>query len=333
MKVAFFETSSEEKKRISELLNIKSGIFFSSKKLSRRHLFFLRNCEVVSVFIYSKLDRKILSKMKKLKVIFARSTGFDHIDVDYCNERGIAVCNVPHYDENAVAEHVFSLLLAQARKLKLAFDTERKDGFDYKDISSWDLKSKTLGIIGFGAIGKRVSEIAQGFGMKVLVHHKYPTKRLEKEYKVKFVSFKKLLEKSDIVTLHVPLCKENYHLINKKSLKYFKKGSVLVNTSRGSVIDTDVLIKGLEKEIFSGLCLDVFEQEGSLHKRRIKSKIKIKENSSLLEKNEFLIKHPKVVATPHTAFHTDKAVRGIIENTAEGVNLFFKGKIKNQVNK
>ena len=184
--------------------------------------------EIVSCFIYSNLHRQVLEKMKKLKLIATRSTGFDHIDLDYCNKNGIAVANVPAYGEHTVAEHVFALLLSLSRHIPKAAAQTRDGDFSLHGLRGFDLYGKTMGIIGTGTIGLHVAQIAKGYGMNILAHDVHP----RTEGGLSYVSLEKLLDESDIISLHVPGTAETRHMLSDKEFSAMKDGVVLINTAR-----------------------------------------------------------------------------------------------------
>src|SRR3989338_3010588 len=199
--------------------------------------------------------------MPKLKLIETMSTGYNHIDVKECKKRGIVVCNVPTYGENTVAEHTFALLLALSRKIHLSYDRTQKADFSAIGLKGFDLKGKTIGVVGCGHIGRHVVRIAKGFEMDVLVYERWQDLALAKELGFTYATLEELYSRSDIITFHVPLSKSTTHMFNNESLKLVKKGCTIINTARGEVIDTDALIRGLSKKIIGADGLDVLEGE------------------------------------------------------------------------
>ena len=333
MKIAFFETDFEEEVAIKDRLKgIKAEFFFTQERIEKKHLRSIKDCDILSVFIYSELDSEILSELKNLKIIATRSTGFDHIDMNYCKKKNILVCNVPNYGENTVAEHTFALLLTVSRRLKQSYEKAKIGDLNLDGLMGWDLKNKIIGIIGFGNIGKHVARIAKGFEMKVLVYDIKKNKKLQKRFGFKYTSFYKLLGNSDVITIHVPLVKETHHLINKKTIIKIKKGAVLINTSRGAVVETDAIIKGLKENIFSSVCLDVLEEEPLIKEeyQLLSKKFSNKELANVI-KNHLLLKLDNVVISPHCAFYSREAIERIRDVTASNILGFIKNKIKNKV--
>lgn len=332
MKIAFFECNSEEENYFKENFK-KDNLVFNKSNLNERNAEKFANYDCVVIFVNSKISLKVLEKLKKIKYIVTMSTGFDHIDILECKKRRINVSNVPFYGENTVAEHAFSLILSLSRKLKNAFEKVKKDEFDFVGLEGFDLKNKTIGIVGAGHIGRNVAKIAKGFDMKVLLSDPHPDKNFEKELDVRYVSFKTLLKKADIISLHVPLNNKTKHLINKDSVKLMKKGNYLINTSRGAVVDSSALKYGLDNKIIAGAGLDVLEGEENIKDEMEllkKGNISLEDMKIFLENHE-MMKRENVVVTPHSAFYSREAIERIWKTTLENIIAFKKGKIKNKV--
>ncbi len=202
----------------------------------------------------------IVSKLNA-KAIITRSTGFDHIDIKACNEKKIKVYNIPRYGSNTVAEFTFALLLSLTRKIVKANERVKKLDFNLEGLRGMDIRGKTLGIVGLGEIGTCVAEIAKGFKMNILVFTRTKDTKLAKKIGFRYVDFNTLLRNSDVITFHVPLTPATKHMINMKNIELIKKGAILVNTSRGEVVETEAVIKALDKKILSGAGLDVLEEE------------------------------------------------------------------------
>jgi D-lactate dehydrogenase len=248
-------------------------------------------------------------------LIATRSTGFDHIDLAAAKARGITVVNVPSYGENTVAEFAFALILALARRVIDADERVRETGtFSQTDLRGFDLAGKTLGVVGTGRIGAHLIRMAQGFDMKVIGFDAYPNTALAEKLGFPYVSLPELLAASDIVTLHVPYNQQTHHLINTETITHLKKGSYLINTARGAIVETEALIEALKSETLAGAALDVLEEE-----------TKLQEGSALSEENNYLIAHPRVIVTPHVAFNTLEAVKRILDTTAENIKGFSAG--------
>ncbi len=332
MKIAFYEIEDWEKAYLEKKLPGYELSFFT-EPLSLDNIDSASDCPIVSPFIYSQINKDILQKLPNLKMVATRSTGFDHVDVQAAKKNSIAICNVPFYGENTVAEHTFALILALSRKLIDSAERTRKGDFTLDGLRGFDLKDKTLGIIGLGHIGLHVARIAKGFEMEILAYDPKEDKKISKKIGLKYASLKDLLEKSDIITLHIPYNKETHHLINSKSIGLFKKGAYLINTARGGLVETQTLLKALSDGTLAGAGIDVLEEECF-----------IKEEAQLLSKefpktcdlktalqNHILLEQKNVIVTPHNAFNSQEALMRILDTTVENIINFSKGKTQNVV--
>jgi len=279
--------------------------------------------EVLATFIYSKIDARLLKKMPNLKLVITRSTGFDHIDLTACEERGILVANVPNYGENTVAEHAFSLILALSRKIIPSVDKVRHGEFNVDGLRGFDLFGKTIGIIGTGKIGARVASIAHGLGMEIIGYDINQNQSLIKDFSLKYVTLDELLANSDVISLNMRHTAETHHLIKKETLAKIKKGAILVNTARGGLIDTPELLPALENGTLAGVGLDVLEDEGSIKEdMQILSKHFPKRSMMVSLANNILMRRPNVIITPHNAFNSDEALERIMDTTIENIRAF-----------
>lgn len=302
---------------------------FFNEPLTEENVRQVKDIEVLSVFLNSNITKKIFGKLPKLKLIVTRSTGFDHIDLNEAKKRKVMVCNRPVYGENTVAEHTFALILALSRKVHKSYLRAQQNDFSMEGLEGFDLEGKTIGVVGAGNIGKHVIRIAKGFNMKVIVHDLHPDKFLAEEMDFQYVSFETILKKSDIVTIHIPYNKNNHHLFNKNVFGKMKRGSILINTARGGIVDTEALIKALETKHLSGVGLDVLEGEELIkeEKELLYEPKKIKALEQLVE-DHILISKDNVVFTPHIAFYSKEALHRIIENTIKNIKDFKKGKVE-----
>lgn len=327
--VAFFEI--EETWEIQYLKHVvPNDTVFTAEKLTGSNVRKYSNTEILSPFIYSTLTREVLSQMPKLRCIATRSTGFDHINMQYCTEKGITVCTVPSYGSATVAEHTFALILAISRKLIPSIEQTRKGDFRLSGLTGFELFGKTLGVVGAGNIGKSVIRIAQAFGMHVLVFTRHKEAELQN---VTCVSFEKLLQASDIITFHVPLTNETAHMLHTKNVALCKKGSVLINTSRGGVIETQAIVQGLDTGIFSGAGLDVLEEECGVREERelLSPGFFTTCNLETQLLNHVLLERDNVLITPHNAFNSKESLTEILQVTAENIEGFLRGNPQNAV--
>ncbi|MBN1155147.1 hydroxyacid dehydrogenase [candidate division KSB1 bacterium] len=331
MKIAFFEIKGWEKTILRRGLKGHTVEFFHDP-LNAENVKHIEDFDIVSVFIYSIIDESVLNRLPNLKAIATRSTGFDHIDLEACEKRGIGVFNVPFYGENTVAEHTFALILSLSRNVHKAYMKTIRWDFSIDGLIGFDLKGKTLGVIGAGFIGLNVIRIAKGFDMNVIVFDVNKNKMISEVLGFKYVSMDELLANSDIITLHVPYNKHTHHLINRDSIKKIKKGAVLINTSRGGVAETEALIEALDSKILSGIGLDVLEGEGLIkeEKQLLYDPQKLEDMGKIV-KDHILLSKENVVFTPHIAFYSHEALERILETSIDNINSFINGKFQNQV--
>jgi D-lactate dehydrogenase len=328
MKIVFFEIKGWEKKLLKKKL-AGHDIRFCKEPLSMENVSEAEDCEVVSVFIYSKMDCRMLSALPKLKLIATRSTGFDHIDVRECDRKDVTVCNVPFYGENTVAEHTFALILSLSRNLRKAYMKTLQRDFSIDGLIGFDLKDKTIGVVGAGKIGLHVIRIAKGFGMNVIAYDPNQDHFLSEVLGFKYAPLDELLEKSDIISLHVPYNKFTHHLINRENIGKIKKGALLINTARGGIIETEALIEALDKKILAGAGLDVLEGEELIkeEKQLLYDPKKVEALGELIRDNILLSKE-SVVYTPHIAFYSQEALERILDRTTQNILEYFAGTLK-----
>lgn len=338
MRITFFEATEEDIKFFSE--NLKGhDLEFHSFPLNEENSDLIENSDIISVFIYSKINENVLKNAKNLKFITTRSTGYDHIDLEACKKKNILVSNVPSYGIETVAEHTFALILAISRKIIESFERTRKGDFSLEGLRGFELKGKTLGIIGAGKIGRRVAEIAKAFGMRVIAYDIFKNYDEARRIGFEYVDLDYLLRNSDIITLHANLTKENYHLLNEDAFEKMKDGVIIVNTARGALIDTKALIKYLKNGKVRAAALDVLEGEGLIKEEAellTKNKLE-KEGLESLVANHILIemedKEKNVIITPHNAFNSEEAVEEIRKVTLQNILSFINNNPINLVNK
>jgi len=265
LRIAFFGVKSWEReiieKEIAKLDSFGIGIFEDEVQ---DNIEVAAKYDIISPFVYSKFNKQTLDKLPNLKMVATRSTGFDHIDVKECEKKKIVWKNVPVYGSSTVAEYTFALMLGITRKIVEAHQSVENGEFNPEGLTGMDLTGKTLGVIGCGNIGQNVVKIARAFGMKVLGVDPILKPEMAKKIGCKLVDIETCLKESDIVTLHVPSIKETFHMIDKKNIKLMKKGSYLINTSRGAVVETEAILWALNNKILVGAGLDTTEDESEL---------------------------------------------------------------------
>jgi D-lactate dehydrogenase len=263
---------------------------------------------IVSSFIGITWNAELLATLPDLKLLCTRSVGCNHIDLAYCAEHGITVCNVPDYGSHVIAEHVFALLLSTLRHIPEADSKVESGEFDYHGLRGVSLRGKTLGIVGTGKIGRKTAQIAAGFGMKIVAVDRCRTIELEDLLHVQYMTLEELLEHSDIITLHLPSVKETHHMIDAEAFSLMKDGVVLVNTARGELIDSGALLDALNSGKVRYALLDVLEHEHNF------------------EENKELIAHKSVVSTPHIAFYAEESMRNMYEDCFDSIDEYQSGK-------
>lgn len=286
----------------------------------------------IGVFIQSKIDKAALDLLPELKVIATLSTGFDHIDLEECKKRNITVCNVPAYGDNTVAEYAFGLVLALARKLKPTFNRVERGIFNRNGLMGMDLEGKTLGIIGTGKIGSQMVKYGSAFGMKVIACDLVQNSDLEKKYGVVYTDIEDLARNSDVISLHVPYNETTRHLISNNIVRLLKPGVLLVNTSRGKVVDTEAIVDALRDGKLGGVALDAFEGEEVW----IEEEFLRRDDLPAIPLQQamesfFMLRSERVILTPHNAFNTKEALDRILITSVDNLKSYFKGEKKNSV--
>jgi D-lactate dehydrogenase len=293
----------------------------------------MKDLEVASVFIRSRVTKGVLEKLPKLKLIATRSTGFDHIDMKEAARRGVAVANIPIYGENTVAEHTFALILALSRNIHRAHVRTMRSDFSLADLQGFDLKGKTLGVVGAGHIGLHVIRMAKGFDMNVVAFDTVRDPFMAEVLGFTYVDFDELLGRSDIITLHAPYNRATHHLIDREALEKVKRGALLINTARGGLVDTDALVWALDKGILSGAGLDVLEGEDLISEEaEILSTGYSAETLAQLVRSNILVRRENVIITPHIGFYSREAVARIVDTTIKNIAGFIDGRPQNIVN-
>ncbi|MCK5039996.1 MAG: hydroxyacid dehydrogenase [Candidatus Aenigmarchaeota archaeon] len=330
-KIAFFEVKPWEKAYLKKKLKEHDLLFFE-EKLNENNILKAKNADIISVFIYSKVDVEVLEKLTSLKLIATRSTGFDHIDVKEAKKKKIPVCNVPYYGENTVAEHTFALIMSLSRNVHKSYVRTLKNNFSIEGLTGFDLKGKTIGIVGGGHIGLNVAKIAKGFGMNVLVYDLHRQTFLSEVLCFEYSSFEDLLKKSDIISLHVPYNKYTHHMINKETIHLIKKGAILINTARGQIVDTDALLYALENKILSGAGIDVIEGEELItEEKQLLYEDNVDKWKTILRDHR-IFKMDNVVFTLHNAFNSKEALIRILDTTAQNIESYCDKNYTNVVN-
>jgi len=324
MKVAVFDTKSYDIPGIKKYGEEKGlELHFFESRLTPDTAELARGFDAVVPFVNDELSEEVINTIYDggVRLIALRCAGFNNVDVKAAYGK-IHVVRVPGYSPNAVAEHAMAMLLTSIRRIHKAYNRTRDFNFSLGGLTGFDLNGKTVGVVGTGKIGRVFIDICKGFGMKVIAYDPYPAKDADFEY----VELPELFRRSDIISLHCPLTAENTHMINSETIALMKKGVVIINTSRGALIDAEALLEGIKERKVGGACLDVYEEE---------SDIFFEDNSGHILSDDTLarlISMPNVLITSHQAFLTQEALDNIAETTVDNIVSFFNDDVlKNEV--
>lgn len=324
MKLAFYDTKQYDRIWFDKLKD-KYGVEFKylEVKLSEDTAALAKGCDGVVIFVNDTADRGTIDVLHNMGItlIALRCAGFNNVDFKAAYGK-IHVVRVPAYSPYAVAEHTMGMILMINRKLHRAFNRTREFNFNINGLIGFDLHGKTVGVIGTGKIGRVFIDICRGFGLKVIAYDPYPVENSGIDY----VSVEELCEKSDIISLHCPLTQSTYHIINENTISRMKKGVLIVNTSRGALIDSEALLEGLKSQKIGGAGLDVYEEESDLFFEDYSDKII---QDDILAR---LLSLPNVLITSHQAFLTDEALQNIARVTLENIKAYFDGEaLENEI--
>lgn len=316
--LTFFDAKEYDRNSFDNYLkqhNIENiSIKYLDTKLNKDTVSLASGSDAIVIFVNDIVDKDVIDKLIELnvKAIFLRCAGYNNVDIKYAFSR-IHVYRVPAYSPYAVAEFAFAMLQTSNRRVHKAYNRIKEYNFSLVGLTGDDLHGKTVGVIGTGKIGKVFINIAKGYGMNILVYDKFPTV-IEG---VKNVELDELFKESDYISLHCPLTDENYHFIDKKALEAMKHNTIIINTSRGGLIDTEALLNAIKARKIAGACLDVYEEESDVF--YLDKSNHIMDDNTLLQ----LIAMPNVIITSHQAFLTNEALENIASTTINNVLNFF----------
>lgn len=333
MNIAVFETEEWERQAFMRL-EPRHRVRCVAEALDQRNAADFSDAEVASPFVNSRLDSLALSQFPTLKLIATRSTGYDHIDLNYCATHGITVSNVPDYGDSTVAEHVFALLLGVARNLVDAVERTRRGRFTQTGLRGFELRDRVIGVVGTGRIGLCVIEIARGFGMNVLAYDLHPDEAAATRLNFAYTSLDQLLSDSDVVTLHVPATSGTHRMISDREFSRLRQGAILINTARGNIVDIEAMVRALADGRLRGAGLDVLPQEPLIREEAAifhQEAIRDAEDFKALVANHVLLRFPNVIVTPHNAYNTEAALQRIITTTLANIEAFVQGTPQNVV--
>jgi len=325
LKIAFFDAKPYDKPAFDKYGEA-DGIEFKyfETKLNEDTVELAAGYDGVCVFVNDTVNAPVIERLSRLgaKVIALRCAGFNNVDMNAAAGK-LKVYRVPAYSPYAVAEHTMALLLTSIRRIHKAYIRSKDFNFSLSGLTGFDLHGKTVGVIGTGRIGRVFIDICRGFGMKVLAYDKYPYTSIDNGDTVRYTDKEEIFRQSDIISLHCPLNEETAHIINEESLELCKKGVVLLNTSRGGLVDAEALLSAIKSRKVGAACLDVYEEEADLF---------FEDNSGHIMEDDTLarlISMPNVIVTSHQAFLTEEALSNIAETTVKNLTDFRDGE-KNQ---
>lgn len=325
MKIAFFDTKEFDTPsflRFGEAAGIEFKFF--ETKLTEDTAMLAKGYDGVCVFVNDTVSDTVIDRLSQcgVGVIALRCAGYNNVDLRRAAERGIRVVRVPAYSPHAVAEHAMAMLLTSVRRTHKAYIRTKGFNFSLSGLVGFDLHGKTVGVVGTGRIGRAFIDICRGFGMRVLAYDKYPATDVDFEY----VELSRLFSESDVISFHCPLTEETYHVVNEESIAGMKKGVILVNTSRGALIDAEALLGGIKSRRVGAACLDVYEEESEFFFEDLSGHIV--EDDVLAR----LISMPNVLLTSHQAFLTEEALENIAETTVGNLTELARcGRCKNEL--
>jgi D-lactate dehydrogenase len=322
LKVAFFDTKPYTKSPFTSLNKERYALYFFEARLNLETASLTSGFQVVCAFVNDDLSARVLEQLKRngVEMIAMRCAGYNNVDIEAAHRLGISIIRVPAYSPNAVAEHAIALTLALNRKIYRAYNRVREGNFSLNGLLGFDLYKKTAGVIGVGKIGKCLVQILRGFGMRVLGYDAYKDEEFARQYSLEYEPLDSLFTQSDVISLHAPLLPETFHIINRDAIKKMKPGVILVNTSRGALIDTSALINGLKSGKIGAAGLDVYEEEEQYFFEDLSDKIITDDTLARL------MTFNNVIITSHQAFFTREALSEIARVTLEGISRYEQGK-------
>lgn len=317
MKIAFFDSKPFDIESFNANNNGREFKFkFFETKLNEDTAELARNFDGVCVFVNDTVNSTVIDKLRSfdIRLLLLRCAGYNNIDIKHAAGK-LHILRVPAYSPYAVAEHAIAMLLTSVRRTHKAYIRTKDFNFSLTGLTGFDLHGKTVGVIGTGRIGKVFIDICRGFGMNIIAYDKYPSSSDDIEY----VELDEIYKKSDIISFHCPLNNESYHMVNFYTVKQMKKGVILVNTSRGALIDAEALLDGIKSRHIGAACLDVYEEESEIFFEDFSGHII---DDDIIAR---LISMPNVLVTSHQAFLTREALENIAETTVANAKQFFKG--------
>ncbi|MFP4092221.1 MAG: 2-hydroxyacid dehydrogenase [Cyclobacteriaceae bacterium] len=323
MNVAFFSTKSYDKE-FMDRANKQHGfeLKYFDTKLDSNTAILASECRAICIFVNDQADRQTLEQLKQegVQLVALRAAGFNNVDLEAAQELGIKVARVPAYSPYAVAEHTLAMILTLNRKTHLAYDRIRNGNFSLEKLMGFDINGTCVGVIGTGNIGRIFARLMYGMGCQVLAYDPYPNEEFEKEGVARYVSPDEMYKQIDILSLHCPLTEDTHHMINETSIDKMKDDVMLINTSRGALVDTKAVIRSLKHGKIGYFGLDVYEQEENLFFQDL--------SGHIIQDDDIarLMTFPNVLITSHQAFFTRNAMSNIADTTMQNLSEFEQGK-------
>lgn len=321
-KIAFFDAKQYDIESFNKI-NKDYEIHYFESKLSAKTVVLAKDMDAVCVFVNDEVDKEVLDKLNEygIHILALRCAGYNNVDIKAAYKK-VHIVSVPAYSPYAVAEHAMALLLTLNRRIHKAYLRTRDFNFNIQGLTGFDLHGKTVGVIGTGKIGMVFIDICKGFGMNVLAYDPYPRDNVD----FKYVSIDELVSNSDIISLHCPLTNDTRHIINEDIINKMKNNAILINTSRGALVDSLALLNGLKEKRIKGAALDVYEEEANIF---------FEDNSSNIIQDDILsllISLPNVIITSHQGYLTNEALENIAETTLKNINAYFNDEeLKNEI--
>ncbi len=328
MKIAFFDAKPYDKPSFDKYAQEKGfEIKYFETKLNEDTVELASGFDAVCVFVNDTISETVIDRLYELgiQIVALRCAGFNNVDIKHAFGR-VHILRVPAYSPYAVAEHTMAMLLTSIRRIHKAYIRTRDFNFSLAGMTGFDLHGKTVGVIGTGRIGRVFIDICRGFGMRVLAYDKYQQEGLDNGDTIRYVSLKELFRDSDIISLHCPLTEETYHIIDENAISECKRGVVILNTSRGALVDAEALLSGIKSRKVGAACLDVYEEEADFFFQDYSGHIL---DDDILAR---LISMPNVIVTSHQAFLTEDALSNIAATTINNIQkLLESGQCENEV--
>ena len=325
MKVAFFDTKNYDITSFEPYAKEKGiKLKFYETKLNEDTVDLAKGCFAVCAFVNDVINAEVIDRLCELgvKLLAMRCAGYNNVDINYAKGK-IDIVRVPAYSPYAVAEHAMALLLTSVRRVHRAYIRTKDFNFSLNGLTGFDLHGKTVGVVGTGKIGTVFIDICRGFGMNVIAYDKFPAKDSD----INYVELDELFSRSDVISFHCPLTEDTYHIVSSETISQLKKGVVLINTSRGALIDAEALLEGIKARHIGAACLDVYEEEGDFFFEDLSGHII---SDDILAR---LISMPNVIVTSHQAFLTNEALENIAQTTVDNIITYSKGeKSGNEIN-